>query len=348
MTDSGLQAEAVTFFGEHDLDRFVHVKDSAQQLLYKKPAGKPMGVRETDGKYINRPETIECVCQLQPCSASIDLPCRPLGRSVFYMWRLTGDKSWQDKGWQMFTAWMDNSLVDNGIASIADVRRRSGIKIDNMESFTLAETFKYMFLLHADPSLLSLDDYVLNTGQPALLLALCRSNDSSLTRRPSSSEQRPTRSASIRPSDLARRACGRASGAAYLPFNARLTLLLYSQALGRTLSPSVGRVGRVSLRSRDAGPALGHLQAAAEARRRQAGACRSAGRRADTARQSTRWRRARHGRRRPSRTRHAGCWCALGQEARLARRGEGQGRLGAAALMPPRPMYCVCLPTLDS
>lgn len=60
-TESGLQAEAVTFFGPDDLDRFVHVKDAAQKLLYKRPAGKPMGVRETDGKYINRPETIECV-----------------------------------------------------------------------------------------------------------------------------------------------------------------------------------------------------------------------------------------------------------------------------------------------
>lgn len=88
-----------------------------------------------------------------------------MDRSVFYMWRLTGDKSWQDKGWRMFTAWMDNSLVDNGVASIADVRRRSGIKIDNMESFALAETFKYAYLLHADPAILSLDDYVLNTGQ---------------------------------------------------------------------------------------------------------------------------------------------------------------------------------------
>ena len=134
MTESGLQAEAVTFFGPDDLDRFVHVKDSAQQLLYKKPAGKPMGVRETDGKYINRPETIEYV--KPACSARLPTVADPVaafGRSVFYMYRLTGDKSWQEKGWRMFTAWMDNSLVDNGIASIADVRRRSGVKIDNME-----------------------------------------------------------------------------------------------------------------------------------------------------------------------------------------------------------------------
>lgn len=60
-TDSGLQPEKIEFFGEDDLDRYVHVNDREHRPLYKKPAGRPMGVRETEGKYINRPETIECV-----------------------------------------------------------------------------------------------------------------------------------------------------------------------------------------------------------------------------------------------------------------------------------------------
>lgn len=49
------------------------------------------------------------------------------------MYRLTGDKLWQDKGWRMFSAWMDNALVDDGFASVSDVRRKAGTKIDNME-----------------------------------------------------------------------------------------------------------------------------------------------------------------------------------------------------------------------
>jgi len=32
---------------------------------------------------------------------------------------------------------------------------------DTMESFWLAETLKYFYLLYSDPSLISLDDYIL-------------------------------------------------------------------------------------------------------------------------------------------------------------------------------------------
>lgn len=71
-TESGLQAEKITFFGERDLDRFVHVKDSNRQPMYQRPAGRPMGVRETEGKYINRPETIECVGP--PCAQTAAPP----------------------------------------------------------------------------------------------------------------------------------------------------------------------------------------------------------------------------------------------------------------------------------
>lgn len=67
----------------------------------------------------------------------------------------------------MFTSWMNHAKVPGGISSISDVTAdptyiRHG---DNMESFIFAETFKYHYLLHAGPEEMSLDDYVLNTGE---------------------------------------------------------------------------------------------------------------------------------------------------------------------------------------
>ncbi|EIW66396.1 hypothetical protein TREMEDRAFT_65683 [Tremella mesenterica DSM 1558] len=83
--------------------------------------------------------------------------------SVAGSYRLTGDPKWQDRGWSMFCNWMKTAKVNGGVSSVADVTQLPVTHTDNMESFALAETFKYHFLLQSDPDVLSLDDYVLNT-----------------------------------------------------------------------------------------------------------------------------------------------------------------------------------------
>ncbi|KAE8541709.1 hypothetical protein D1P53_001880 [Cryptococcus gattii VGV] len=110
--------------------------------------GTPTGARKVSTRGINRPETIE---------------------SIFYMYRITGDRKWQEKGWKMFTSWMNTSTVDGGFSSVEDVTVSPVRFSDNMESFALAETFKYHFLLQSEPDVLSLDDYVLNTEAHPLL-----------------------------------------------------------------------------------------------------------------------------------------------------------------------------------
>lgn len=84
----------------------------------------------------------------------------------------------------MFVSWMTAAKVDGGISSLVDVTQEDFRYGDNMESFMFAETFKcvklffvsderstmlksdirYHYLLQSEPDLLSLDDYVLNTG----------------------------------------------------------------------------------------------------------------------------------------------------------------------------------------
>ncbi|KAH7362082.1 glycosyl hydrolase family 47-domain-containing protein [Plectosphaerella cucumerina] len=92
--------------------------------------------------YILRPEAIE---------------------SVWYMYRITGDTAWQEKGWHMFEAVIKATRTDAGHSAIADVLDKEPIKVDAMESFWLAETLKYFYLLFAEPDVISLDEWVLNT-----------------------------------------------------------------------------------------------------------------------------------------------------------------------------------------
>lgn len=100
-----------------------------------------------------------------PCSmvnANRVVACRPEAiESVFIMWRITGDVYWRKKGWDMFEAIHAATAADFGASAIEDVTSKTPVPLDEMESFWLAETLKYFYLLFSDPSLISLDDYVL-------------------------------------------------------------------------------------------------------------------------------------------------------------------------------------------
>ncbi|KAI2643300.1 glycoside hydrolase [Xylaria nigripes] len=83
--------------------------------------------------------------------------------SVFYMYRLTGDAKWMDKAWTMFTAIEKFTRTAYAAATLDDVTRSRPNQVDSMESFWLAETLKYFYLIFGDWELFDLDKWVLNT-----------------------------------------------------------------------------------------------------------------------------------------------------------------------------------------
>ncbi|KMP01760.1 class I alpha-mannosidase 1A [Coccidioides immitis RMSCC 2394] len=120
---------------------FVPHKDFVEQRL--KEERIPYGMTDIlSRKYILRPEAIE---------------------SVFYMYRITGDESWREKGWEMFKAVEASTRTELGSSAIKDVTSQVPIPLNEMESFWLGETLKYFFLLFSDPDVVSLDDYIFNT-----------------------------------------------------------------------------------------------------------------------------------------------------------------------------------------
>ncbi|KAG8163156.1 hypothetical protein KVR01_007634 [Diaporthe batatas] len=104
----------------------------------------PGFTRIGDKRYILRPEAIE---------------------SVWYMYRITGDPIWQEKGWKMWKAVAKHTRSRVAHTAVDGVNNKDGTTspIDSMESFWLAETLKYYYLLYSAPDLISLDDWVLNT-----------------------------------------------------------------------------------------------------------------------------------------------------------------------------------------
>ncbi|KAL6703468.1 hypothetical protein ACN47E_009642 [Coniothyrium glycines] len=95
-----------------------------------------------DRRYILRPEAIE---------------------SVFIMYRITGEQQWQAAAWDMWTAISRATETDIGNSALLDISADSPPRIDSMESFWMAETLKYFYLIFSEPDVISLDDWVFNT-----------------------------------------------------------------------------------------------------------------------------------------------------------------------------------------
>ncbi|KAE9550438.1 hypothetical protein FO519_006353 [Halicephalobus sp. NKZ332] len=89
----------------------------------------------------------------------------------FYMYRFTGDKMYQEWGWTAFKAIEEYAKVKNGYSSVNSVKKVPVTYRDLMESFFLAETLKYLYLLFADDqSEIPLDKYVFNTEGHIMLI----------------------------------------------------------------------------------------------------------------------------------------------------------------------------------
>ncbi|KAF2035136.1 seven-hairpin glycosidase [Setomelanomma holmii] len=109
-----------------------------------------------DPRYLLRPEAIE---------------------SVFILYRITGDRSYLEYAWNMFSAIRHASRTPYANGQIRDVTfdpsrassrfdgmatREDNIE-DKMESFWTAETLKYFYLVFSTSDMISLDEWVFNT-----------------------------------------------------------------------------------------------------------------------------------------------------------------------------------------
>ena len=89
-------------------------------------------------------------------------PLRPeIIESAWYLHRLTGDAKYRAMGREMFDDFVRYTRTDSGFAALDSVITKD--KDDDMESFVLAETFKYFYLLFAPPETLDPSKVVLTT-----------------------------------------------------------------------------------------------------------------------------------------------------------------------------------------
>ncbi|NWT00560.1 MA1C1 mannosidase, partial [Mionectes macconnelli] len=101
-----------------------------------------MATRLSERYYILRPEVVE---------------------SYMYLWRLTHDPKYRQWGWEVVKALEKHCRVEAGFSGIRDVYTTIPTHDNMQQSFFLAETLKYLYLLFCEDDVLSLDDWVFNT-----------------------------------------------------------------------------------------------------------------------------------------------------------------------------------------
>lgn len=105
-------------------------------------ASEARAMKQNEKYYIQRPEVIE---------------------SYFVLWRVTKDPKYRQWGWEAAQAIDKHCRVDGGFSGLKNVYRVDSSKDDVQQSFFLAETLKYLYLLFSDDDLIPLDAWVLNT-----------------------------------------------------------------------------------------------------------------------------------------------------------------------------------------
>uniref|UniRef100_A0A061RG39 alpha-1,2-Mannosidase n=1 Tax=Tetraselmis sp. GSL018 TaxID=582737 RepID=A0A061RG39_9CHLO len=95
--------------------------------------------------------------------ASFNLQRPEAVEAFFVLYRVTGDPKYQEYGWEVFSAFETFTRVDAGYTGVKDVTKLPLARDDTMQSFWLAETLKYLYLLFSPRSTISLDEWVMNT-----------------------------------------------------------------------------------------------------------------------------------------------------------------------------------------
>jgi mannosyl-oligosaccharide alpha-1,2-mannosidase len=80
---------------------------------------------------------------------------------VFILYRITGERVYQDTAWRMFENIRRQCRTNTSFAGTSDVNTPGAEKVDTSESFWMAETLKYFYLIFSEPDLISLDEFVL-------------------------------------------------------------------------------------------------------------------------------------------------------------------------------------------
>ncbi len=131
---TGEKAERYLSFAKDMMGACLQLYNTTTGLGAEHTSFQGGNLRHTGRRYLQRPEVVE---------------------SLFYLWRATHDEIWREKSWAIAQAINTWCRVDGGFAGIKDVSVSSpeDVKFDDVQqSWFLAETLKYLYLIFEEDS----------------------------------------------------------------------------------------------------------------------------------------------------------------------------------------------------
>ncbi|VDP78420.1 unnamed protein product [Echinostoma caproni] len=99
-------------------------------------------IKKAHKAYLLRPETVE---------------------SYFYLWRFTKNPIYREWAWDMFQALKTHTNTSSGYSGLVNVNSLENNWDDVQQSYFLAETLKYLYLIFSEDTLFPLDRWVFNS-----------------------------------------------------------------------------------------------------------------------------------------------------------------------------------------
>lgn len=137
---------------ELDMPEYIELGAAVTESCYRMYAEQPTGLgpeaanvpdlTPQEAHWIMRPEVVE---------------------SIFILYRVTADPKYRQWGYTIAQNIERHARLDTGLSGIRDVTSKVPEWNDKQESFFLAETLKYLYLLFCDRTYVSLEEYVFNT-----------------------------------------------------------------------------------------------------------------------------------------------------------------------------------------
>jgi len=128
--------------GETCYRMYTNTKTGLSPEFVNFAAGRDLVTPRTAPYNIGRPEAVE---------------------TWFYMWYYTRDPKWREMGWTVFEAFERYAATPSGWTALPNVDDPKRKRDDKMESFVLAETVKYFYLLFDPEYPIKLEEFVFNT-----------------------------------------------------------------------------------------------------------------------------------------------------------------------------------------
>ena len=99
---------------------------------------------------------------VHPCDTSYNLRPETV-ESLFVLYRFTGLQKYRDYAWKIFKSIEKYCKTPNGFVSISNANQENSNKKDEQDSYFLAETLKYLYLIFDSSDNIPTTEYIFNT-----------------------------------------------------------------------------------------------------------------------------------------------------------------------------------------